>query len=181
MPNQAKATTTAKVQVICEKCGKEYSYDHFYYAYGRRIDEKEAEALARQNMDRVFEYYSQQIASSNFSSIVENKPCPECGTIQSWMSEPLIKKRSWKLGFIWAAIMFVFMIPLSFLLRVFVSAAIMDIISFILIFILPLAFLFLVQNFVSRMMRKNKVPHGKSNQPVVELHKGLLPEIHWVL
>jgi hypothetical protein len=181
MPNQAKATTTAKVLVTCEGCGKVYEYEHFYYAYGRHIDELAAEALARQNMDKVIDYYSKQIASLNFSSIVENRPCPACGTIQSWMSEPIIRKQSWKQGLIWAVITFFLMIPLTFVLRVFISSSIMDILSFLLIFVLPLFILFQVRNFVTRKMRKTILPSSKINLPLVELHKGLLPETHWVL
>ena len=81
MPTQAKAKTTAKVTVNCEQCGKSYTYEHYFYAYGRLIDEQAAISLAKANMDKVYEHYSSQINAGNFSSIVENKPCPNCGSI----------------------------------------------------------------------------------------------------
>jgi hypothetical protein len=183
MPTQAKFKTTAKVIVTCEQCSKLYTYEHYFYAYGRLIDENAAINLARQNMDKVFDHYSRQIAGGNFSSIVENMACPECGSLQSWMIEPLRKRRGWKLGLIWAAIMFLVAIPVSFVLNALINNPVVGVLSLMLIFVLPICILFIVRAWAMKnfMSARGKPLADSDKQPVVELHKGLIAETHLTL
>jgi hypothetical protein len=180
MPYQATSKLTAQVSVCCEACGNCYTYDHVFKTYGRHSNEAFALSLARQNREKVWEWQTKRVTAGNFSSMADYKPCPKCGYVQAWMVEPVRRRRGWQWGLAIAAVTFLAMIPVFFVLdalsRGTPMASLIPGVAVVMVFGLPIVVLFVVRAIVRTTFQPNKTRPAtppKANTPSVSFHKSL--------
>ena len=92
MAYQGTASIVAEVSVRCEACGHEYSFRRTLRAYARHENEMAATAAAQDSLARQVA----QIESGDYGPVASQKPCPQCGYLQSWMVGPVRRRRSWQ-------------------------------------------------------------------------------------
>jgi hypothetical protein len=180
MPYQATSKLTAKVSVCCEACGSDYTYEHVFKAYGRRSDEQSALALARQNRERVFEWQTKRVEAGNYSSMADYKPCPKCGYVQTWMVEPVRRRRGWQWGLALAGVTFLALIPVFLVIDVLSRgtplSSLVPGLAVFMIFGMPVIVLFVTRAVVMKTFQANKnhaAPSPKPKTPTVSFHKSL--------
>lgn len=180
MPYQAMLRIVATVSVCCEACRHEYAYEKEFKAYGSHSDQFAATRMAEANREGVYNWQTKRLAAGNYSSMVRNIPCPQCGYVQSWMVEPLRRRTGWLWGGILGALTFFLAIPASFMLDNFLQDSALSSITagifFVFIFVLPLMVLFAVRALVLKTYHPNKqqTVSPQRNVPTVSLHKSLI-------
>jgi hypothetical protein len=94
MPYQGTSKIAAQVSVCCEACGNNYTYDHIIKAGGQASDKYAAMALANTNLTKAVE----KIKAGDYRTVADHKPCPKCGYVQSWMIDPVRRRRGMNWG-----------------------------------------------------------------------------------
>lgn len=92
MSPQGTASIIAKVSVRCEACGHEYAYERTLRDYARRADKAAATAAAEEGLARQVD----RVQSGDVQPVASDRPCPQCGYMQSWMVESVRRRRSWQ-------------------------------------------------------------------------------------
>jgi len=82
----------AEVSVHCEACGHEYSYERMLRDYARHANETAATAAAEDSLAKLVD----KVQSGDYGPVASQKPCPQCGYLQSWMVGPVRRRRSWQ-------------------------------------------------------------------------------------
>jgi hypothetical protein len=179
MPYQAMSQLVATVSVCCEVCDNSYTYEHIFKTYGRSQTQVGARALADQNREGVLNWQTKRVAAGNISAFSDYKPCPKCGYVQSWMVEPVRRRRGWQWGLGVGFVSFLLMIPVAFLLNAILSGSPMGSamagVAFLLVYIVPIIVLFVARAIARRSFQPNKkhAAPAKLNKPSVDFHKKL--------
>ena len=108
MSYKGTSKIVAQVSISCEACGNTFSYNHKLSGYAQKSDEFSAMAAAREQLQKKID----RINGGDFALIADNKPCPQCGYVQSWMIQPVRKHRGNNWGCMLGAISYVLAILL---------------------------------------------------------------------
>ena len=80
---------TVQVSVDCEMCGAAYAYPSTLMGYSNTKQQ-----IAQENLSEKIE----RVKAGDYHLVADYKPCPQCGYVQSWMIEPVRRKRGWIYG-----------------------------------------------------------------------------------
>ncbi len=84
-----QAVSNVQVSVCCEQCGNTYTYQYQLTGYSSN-NQTAAQANLADKVERV--------SAGDYGLIADERPCPQCGYLQSWMIEPVRRKRGWMIG-----------------------------------------------------------------------------------
>jgi hypothetical protein len=159
MPYQGTSKISAQVSVHCESCGNDFVYERTLRGTAQRAGKSAAINAAREKLAKKME----KIESGDYGPIAIHKPCPQCGYVQSWMVEPVRRRRGWQ----WALGLAILSYFLAFSALSFPGGS--DCLLVFLFFGMPTIVFFVARIVIMKLYRPNKnleVP-AETNVPSV--------------
>ncbi len=160
MAYRGTSTIMAQVAVSCERCGNGFGYNHKLASFAQHSNEYRAMAIAQENLQKRID----AVKAGNVGLIAENKRCPKCGYVQSWMIAPIRKRRGMIWGLVFGIATYVVAFPMLFVLNN--SPLHSDYMIPVFFFVLPVAIYFIVRSIVMLLYRPNR---GSEVQPQAKL------------
>lgn len=147
----------AQVSVECEKCGATYAYTSLLTGYSSTKLQAAQDNLSEK---------VKQVQAGKYSLVADFKPCPLCGYVQSWMLEPVRRKRGWMYGVGVAMLVCFAAILIEALL---LPANIRDnaVQGIFLVAVVPVIVFFIARLIVMKTYRPNREVASRTNTPRV--------------